>query len=243
MTSLWDALCPYLDLVDALRMTECTHELKTIMTDSMDIIVKHDKQHSLARLTRAVMGTEDIDLKMLKEFKLRVLARDMDIFLSLHKLPTFYANKDLQDLYMEQCIYFDKDAYKDIDKQIMSILTVCLESLEQSDVFSCFAFMTRLFGQFIKWVVHNGLQDNPDVLIFNHGDFSFMFRSKMYNCLDGLYMVTDEKKREELRECIEENKKYIIALVIKQYAPAAVKLCIGSQGGIYRDIENKCVYF
>lgn len=254
MTSLWDALCPFLDLVDALKMTECTHELKGVITQSMDMIVKHDKQHFLTLLTRAVMGTEDIDLKMLKDFKSRVLTRDTDIFLSLHTLPTFYANNDLQDLYMDHCIFFGdhyKDAYKDIDKQITSILTVYLQTLdsqilEQCDKFSCFAFMTRLLARFIKWIIHNGLQDNPDVGIFKKNSrFSFEFRSKIYHFLDRLYMVTDEKKRQEIKECIEENKSYIMALVIKTYAPASLKLCIGSRGGIYglHIRENKRMYF
>jgi hypothetical protein len=249
MTSLWDALCPYLDLLDALKMTECTHELKTTMTQRIDMIVKHDKHHSLALLTRAVMDTEDITLKMLKDFKMRVLARDMDIFLSLHKLPTFYTNNDLQDLYMNQCIYFDKDAYKDIDKQIVSILTVYLQTLdsqilEQCDKFSCFIFMIRLLTRFIKWIIQNGLQDNPNVDIFKkNSHYSFEFRSKIYHFLDRLYMVTDEKKRHEFKECIEENKGYINALVIKTYAPASIKLCIGSRGGIYRIHDNERVYF
>lgn len=252
MTSLWDALCPYLGLADALKMTECTHELKAALTQSMDMIVKHDKHHSLALLTRAVMGTEDIDLKMLKAFKLRVLARDLDIFLSLHKQPAFYANNDLQDLYMDHCIFVgdnNKDAYKDIDKQIVSILTVYLQTLdsqilEQCDKFSCFAFMIRLLARFIKWIIHNGLQDNPNVDIFKkNSHYSLEFRSKIYHFLDRLYMVTDEKKRQEFKECIEENKKYIIALVIKTYAPASIKLCIGSRGGIYRIHDNERVYF
>lgn len=233
MTSLWDALCPYLGIVDALRMTECTHEFKQHMTKRIDMIVKHDKKHSLARLTRVVLDTEDIDMKMLKDFKVRVLARDMDIFLILHKQPAFYTNNDLQDLYMDQCIYFDKDAYQDIDKQIMSMLSVCLESLEKlehCDRFSCFAFMTRVLAQFIKWIVHNGLQDNPNVGIFTHDTFCFKFRSKIYNYLDRLYMVKDEKKRDELRECISNNKKYIIALVIKQR-------------GIYSVYKNKHMYY
>ena len=249
MTSLWDAVCPYLGIVDALKMTESTHELKLLMTQRIDMIVKHDKHHSLARLARVVLGTEDIDLKMLKEFKGRVLARDMDIFLSLHKQPAFYANNDLQDLYMDHCIYFDKDAYKDIDKQIVSILTVYLQNLdsqilEQCDKIACFAFMTRLLARFIKWIIHNGLQDNPNVDIFKkNSHYSFEFRSKIYHFLDHLYMVTDEKKRLEFKECIEENKKYIIALVIKTYAPASIKLCIGSRGGIYRIHDNERVYF
>lgn len=243
MMSLWDALCPYLGLNEALKMTECTYELKRVMTNNMDMIVSNEKHHYLVRMAHAVSGTDNIDLKMLKEFKARTVARDMDILLRLHKLPIFYDNNNLQDLYMDHCIFFGTNC-RDIDQHITSILTVYTDFLnsQESDKFAYSAFMTRLLAKFIKWVIINGFQDSPDVAIFNNGSFCLAFRSKIYHFLDCSHMVKDVKKRKEFEECINENKKYIIALVVKQYDPTVVKLFLEPNGRIYWMNEHKRVY-
>lgn len=237
--SFWDALCPHLGLDEALKVAECTHELKGIMTKNMDLIIRNDKHNCLIRLARVALGTDNIDLKMLKDFKRQILARDMDILLRLHKLPIFYDNKDLQDLYMDHCIFF-APICEDIDQHIQSIMTM-LDS-QKSNKFACFAFMIRLVTRFIKWVIHNDLQDNLNLTMFNNGNFFFVLRSKMHSFLDRAYIIKDEKQRKDFEDCINENAKYIIACVIKTYAPTVVKLAIEPNGCIYWMNATKRVY-
>lgn len=243
--SLFDALIPRLGIENALVLSQCSKDMKRMVSESYDEIIKNDKETPLVVLYRLMdecmePSSQKHNMVSLKTFK-EEIQNEPSIFLNLLLNEKVLDDWKLQDIYISYLYNDVKNVYV-LDRTIAKLISVYMDHFSTINPHITkvtrakgLTFLIRILGAHVRWLISSGNQHNVSMI--------YMRTFNLWNIIDLQitymkgHMLAFPKGTGAIRAnfsyALKQNERFFGGFVKKFMGVMKGSLCMGPRGGVY----------